>query len=464
MADELLTVAAFTKVVVANRGAVAARIIRALRVLGVPSVAVFSDADSDAPYLEEADEAHHIGESAPIASYLNQEVILDVVRRTSSDGIHPGYGFLAENAEFAREVTKNGVQWIGPSPRWIDLMGDKASARDFARARGLDVGAGSDVLSADPEQIVAAGLSVGFPVLVKPVGGGGGIGMLSAGSPDELLSAVERASSMAARGFANDQVYLERLLVRPRHIEYQMLGDEHGNVCHLFERDCSVQRRRQKIIEEAPAPGLDRSLTDSYAARLAGILENEGYDNIGTVETLVVDGQSQFLEMNTRLQVEHGVTEEVTGIDLVQAQIRLASGELLSEVVSETPRIRGHAIEARVYAEDPVSFYPSPGTLEVFEPPDGVRVETGLRQGQEVTPFYDPLLAKVIAHGQTREQAVNSLVAGLEGFNIRGVKHNLPALISILRSEEFAGGELHTELQRDVMAASASTKRGPSEE
>lgn len=451
--------ASFNKVVVANRGAVASRIIRALRSLGIASVAVFSDADAQAPYLAEADEAVHIGEGPPLASYLNQETMLRVIESTGADGVHPGYGFLAENADFAGAIQARGVRWIGPSPEWIRLMGNKTRARAFAESRGLPLAPGSSLVSTDPAEIVAAAHAVGFPVLVKPAGGGGGIGMLPAADPEELLDAVERASSMASRSFADGSVYLERLVREPRHVEYQILSDEHGDMCHLFERDCSVQRRRQKIIEEAPAPGLERSWVLDMADRFVKILREEGYNNIGTMETLVSGGDTHFLEMNTRLQVEHGVTEEVTGIDLVQAQIRLAAGDRLADVVPSSPEVDGHAVEARVYAEDPIRFFPSPGHLEVFDVPDGVRVETGFRQGMDVTPFYDPLLAKVIAHGPTRQQAIDSLVAALAGFTIRGVKNNIPALIAILRSKAFSDGALHTDLATEVVTAQKSEIR-----
>ena len=449
---------AFDKVVVANRGAVAARIIRALRALDIASVAVFSDADDTAPYLDEADEALRIGDAPSVASYLNHESILAVVENTGADGLHPGYGFLAENADFATSVQARGSTWIGPSPEWIRLMGNKTRARAYAMSKGWPVGPGSGLVSTDPAEIVAAANEIGFPVMVKPAGGGGGIGMFPAADSEALLEAVQRASSISARSFADGSVYLERLLFEPRHVEYQVLADKHGQMCHLFERDCSVQRRRQKIIEEAPAPGLDRGTVEEVADRFVRILRRDGYDNIGTVETLVADGESHFLEMNTRLQVEHGVTEEITGIDLVQSQIRLAAGERLSAVIPSKPEVSGHAIEARVYAEDPIRFLPSPGELELFELPEGIRVETGYRQGQEVTPFYDPLLAKVIAHGETRQQAIISLVAGLEGFVIRGVKHNIPALMAILQAETFMNGEVHTDLASEVGRAVKSAK------
>jgi acetyl-CoA carboxylase biotin carboxylase subunit len=449
---------AFNKVVVANRGAVAARVLRALNALGVPSVAVYSDADAHAPYLELAGETHHIGGAPARESYLNQDALVEVMRRSHADGLHPGYGFLSENHAFAARVEASGARFIGPSPRWIEAMGHKTRARELAARHGLPVGRGSEVLARDRDAMLKAAAAIGYPVLVKPAAGGGGIGMLPARNAEELVAAVERAASMAERGFANGEVYLERLIERPRHVEIQVLGDREGSVAHLYERDCSVQRRHQKIIEEAPGPAIDRGTAERLAARVAGTLADMGYDNIGTVEMLMgADGEFSFLEMNTRLQVEHGVTEEVTGVDLVAAQVRSAAGERLAAILPEKLSVTGHAIQARVYAEDPKRFFPSPGRLKLFRPPQdaGVRVETGYREGQDVTPHYDPLLAKVIAHAPTRAQAIDRLCEALQAFAIDGVKSNIPALTGILRSDEFRAGEVHTGLTGEVLARAA---------
>ena len=448
----------FAKVLVANRGAVAARVLRALDALGVPSVAVYSDADADAPYLETAGQAIRIGAAASRESYLDQAALLEAMRRSGADAVHPGYGFLSENADFARSVEQSGLCFIGPSAHWIESMGHKTRARAIAAEHGLPVSRGSQVLGADVAAITRAADEIGYPVLVKPAAGGGGIGMLPARSRAELLPAVERASSMAMRGFANGDVYLERLVERPRHIEFQLLGDRHGHLRHLFERDCSVQRRHQKIIEEAPAPGVDRAAVDALAASVAAVMGRLGYDNIGTVEMLrCEEGSFSFLEMNTRLQVEHGVTEEVTGIDLVIAQMRAAAGESLSAVLPQRIEAKGHAIQARVYAEDPTRFFPSPGPLRVFRPPrqGGVRIETGYREGQTVTPHYDPLLAKVIVHASTRAAAIDRLVEALESFAIEGVKHNIPALLAILRFDPFRQGRVHTGLVAEMLEAAS---------
>jgi len=446
----------FNKVLVANRGAVAARVMRALYELGVHTVAVYSEADARAPYLEMSSEAYAIGPAPARDSYLNQETLIDVLKRSGCDGLHPGYGFLAENAEFASRVNDVGARFIGPSPRWIDAMGHKTKARDLAREHGMPMAAGSGVLKIDdPEGVKAAARKIGYPVLVKPAGGGGGIGMLPAKDESELIAAVERSSSLAARGFGNAEVYLERLMERPRHVEFQVLGDTHGNACHLFERDCSVQRRHQKIIEESPAPNVPRSHAEGMANRIAEIMKNMGYDNIGTVEMLMGrDGEFNFLEMNTRLQVEHGVTEEVTGIDLVKAMVRCAAGDKLSDILPKDIRIDGHSIQARVYAEDPKNFFPSPGKLTVFRPPSdkAIRIETGYAEGRDVTPYYDPMIAKVIVKAQTRERAIDQLVDALNAFDIQGLKHNIPAVVAILKSNAFRDGEVHTGIVSEVLA------------
>jgi len=444
----------FSKVLVANRGAVAARVLRALNEMGIKSIAVYSEADAGAPYLEMAGETYAIGPAPARDSYLNQDLLLDVIRKSHADGLHPGYGFLAENAAFAQKVIDAGARFIGPSPKWIDAMGHKTRARELAAQHGMPMSQGSGVLPMDNDAILAAARAIGFPVLVKPAGGGGGIGMLPAKDESQLLEAVERSRSMASRGFGSTEVYLERLIERPRHVEFQVLGDAHGGAVHLFERDCSTQRRNQKVIEEAPGPALDRDKVDAVADQIAGIMQQMGYDNIGTVEMLMgADGSFSFLEMNTRLQVEHGVTEEVTGVDLVQAQIRSAAGEKLAAILPAQIQVKGHAIQARVYAEDPKNFFPSPGKLTVFRPPydPRVRIETGYAEGRDVTPHYDPMIAKVIVHSDTRESAIERLIEALEAFAIQGIKNNIPAVLAILRSEPFRAGLVHTGLIPEVL-------------
>lgn len=445
----------FNKVLVANRGAVAARVLRALKSLGIRTVAVYSEADAGLPYLSMADESYAIGAADARASYLNQDVLLEVIRRSGVDGVHPGYGFLSENAAFAERIINAGVGFIGPSPRWIAAMGHKTRARELMAAHGMPMGSSSALLNENEADTLAQASRIGFPVLVKPAGGGGGIGMLPARDEAELLKAVAQARSLAQRSFGSAELYLERLVERPRHVEFQILADRHGNVRHLFERDCSVQRRHQKVIEEAGAPRIPRAQLDVAAQNISGILGRLGYDVIGTVETLYDQaGGFQFLEMNTRLQVEHAVTEEVTGVDLVASQVRLAWGERLDQVLPQEVLLRGHAIEARIYAEDPVRFFPSPGTLKTLRLPkgEGIRVETGYAEGDQVTPHYDPMIAKVIARGDSRAEAIKRLEEGLSSTVVEGVKTNIPFVRQVLRSSEFSAGDVHTGLGADVLA------------
>lgn len=439
----------FNKVFVANRGAVAARVLRALAKLKIPSVVGYSEADAAAPYLALAGQAVCIGKSPPRQSYLNQEAILAAALSTGCDGLHPGYGFLAENAVFAQRLIDAGIRFIGPSPRLIASMGDKAEARLLAKKHGLPVAAGSEVLGANSDVNFEVARSIGYPVMVKPVSGGGGIGMIPVRQETDLLAAIERAHSLASRSFGNGDVYLERLMESPRHIEIQVLGDLHGNVCHIFERDCSIQRRSQKIIEESPAPGVAREKISILAEQVTAGLRQMGYDNIGTVELLMApDGAFTFLEMNTRLQVEHGVTEAVSGLDLVALQVQAAAGMKLSELLPPAVQLTGHAIEVRICAEDSQRFIPSPGRLEVFDLPHDyrVRIETGYTAGNEVTPFYDSLLAKIIVHRATREQAIADLMTALQQTVIRGVATNIEAILKTLRSAPFNQGLVHTSL------------------
>ena len=438
----------FGSILIANRGAVAARVIRACRLLGIRSVAIYSEADAGLPYLAQADEAHLVGPGPPRESYLDQDRVLRVARDRGLDAIHPGYGFLSENAAFARRAAAEGFVFIGPGADLIEAMGEKTKARAMMASRGMPVAAGSPALGDDPAEAAAAAAAIGYPVMVKPVGGGGGIGMLAANDAAGLHRAIELARSTVGRSFANPAIYLERLLERPRHIEFQVLGDRHGGLRHLFERDCSLQRRHQKVMEESPAPGLPADTLAAMADQVAGVLQSIGYDNIGTVEMLCArDGTFNFLEVNTRLQVEHAVTEMVTGVDLVAAMIRCAAGLPLSQVLPADIRRSGHAIEARVYAEDPKTFFPSPGPLTRFRPPaaaPGLRIETGYAEGCIVTPLYDPLLAKVIAHAPTRPQALDSLSDALQAFEIAGVRTNIPFLLRALAYPGLRDGDLDT--------------------
>ncbi len=445
----------FNKVLVANRGDAARRIIRALHALGIRSAVVYSEADAHMPYLGEADEAYCIGDSRAQLSYLNQELLLKVIKKSGADAVHPGYGFLSENASFASHVQDIGVRFIGPSPRWIEKMSNKSTAREIMQNYGMPISAGSGILGNDLEEIKKEGQRIGFPVLVKPAGGGGGIGMLPASNAEELIKIVNDTKSMAFRAFSDDEVYLEKYLQNPRHIEFQILGDSYGDVCHFFERDCSVQRRHQKLIEESPAVSIDRGEISALAAQVAHILKELKYDNIGTVEMLRGDeGAYSFLEMNTRLQVEHAVTEEITGVDLVKAQIRTAGGEPSSSILPSPIEHQGHAIEVRVCAEDPVNFYPSPGKLSAFKIPEGrgIRVETGYAEGTSVSPYYDPLVAKVISHADTRSETISQLVEALNNFEISGIKTNIPFLIGMLSSEAYISGEINTGFVKNYLS------------
>jgi len=435
------------RVVVANRGAAAARIIRALKLLDIESIAIHSEADRELPYLSEASEAHCVGAAAASASYLNQDAILSVLTNTGADGLHPGYGFLSENADFAQRVEDAGACFIGPSPRWIRALGNKAAARSLMREHGLPMGGSTEILPFDdPARLTRAAKELGYPVLIKPAGGGGGIGMIPVASEEQLFESWQRAHSLAHKAFGNADLYLERFIRSPRHIEFQFLADRHGKVWSLFERDCSTQRRYQKVIEEAPAPAIERALVDRMARQLEEILGRIGYDVIGTVETLYTPETGfSFLEINTRLQVEHAVTESITGVDIVAAQIRLAAGEPLAEVLPEPPGVSGHAIEARIYAEDPVKFIPSPGELRVFAPPsadNGIRVETGYAQGNRVSIHYDPMVAKVIAHAPNRDAAISKLIDAMRAFKIEGIKTNIPFVLNVLQSDRFAQGRM----------------------
>ncbi len=432
----------FEKVLVANRGAVAARVIRALGALGLRAVAVYSEADADAPYLDEADEAHLIGPAPPKESYLNQDAILKVLAHSGADAVHPGYGFLAENPNFALRVEGEGAVFIGPSAKFIEEMGHKTSARDLVGRHGMSVMRGSEVLPADPEKVVVEARRIGFPVLIKPAAGGGGIGMIVARDRDELLAALERARSMAHRSFANDEIYLEKLLERPRHIEFQVLGDRTGVVRHLFERDCSIQRRHQKVIEEAPSPALNPAQRAAIGQRVVEAVGKLNYRGAGTIEFLYEDGDFHFIEMNTRLQVEHPISEMISGVDLVREQIRIAAGEPLSLSQSDIV-LSGHAMECRVVAENPETFAPSPGKVTDYHAPGGlgVRVDSALYSGYAVPPHYDSLVSKLIVHADSREDCIMRLRRALDEYVIGGIETTIPLHQRLLLEQDFRNGD-----------------------
>ena len=401
----------FDSVLIANRGEIARRIIRTARRMGVKAIAVYSDADSELPYVREADEAVYIGASAPAQSYLDSVLLLDVARTTGVAAIHPGYGFLAESPGFATAVIAAGLTWIGPAPEAIEQMGDKIRARNLMAAAGVPVAPGSSAPVADADAAVAEASRIGYPVMVKAAAGGGGIGMSAAADEGALRSAFDTARSRAERFFGSPDILLERYLPRARHVEVQILGLADGRLLALGERDCSVQRRHQKVAEETPSPGVSPALRSRMLAAAVRAGEAVGYRGAGTVECLVdvETGSFVFLEMNTRLQVEHPVTELVTGIDLVEQQFLIAAGEPVSFDADSPVAASGHAIELRVYAEDPKRFLPSPGAITAWSEPSGpgVRVDAGYAAGSTVTLFYDPLLAKLCVHGATREQALD---------------------------------------------------------
>jgi len=436
-------------VLVANRGEIARRVIRTARRMGIRAVAVYSDADVDLPYVREADEAVHIGPAPPARSYLDAAAILGAARKTGATAVHPGYGFLAENAEFARQVGAAGLIWVGPDPAAIEQMGDKIRARNLMERAGVPVAPGSREPVSDVTAALAEADRIGYPVMVKAAAGGGGIGMGVARDQAGLQAAFETARSRAERFFGSPEILLERYVERANHVEVQILGLADGRVLALGERDCSVQRRHQKVAEESPAPGVSAELRQRMlaAAVLAG--QAVGYRGAGTVECLVdADaGSFVFLEMNTRLQVEHPVTELVTGIDLVEQQFLIAAGEPPS-FDTETVRSSGHALELRVYAEDPVRFLPRPGTITEWEEPagEGVRVDAGYQAGNTVTPFYDPLLAKLCVHGADRDQALARARLAVAAFRIAGPKTNLPFHADLLASREFTSGSYDTSL------------------
>ena len=451
----------FQKVLIANRGEIALRVIRACKELGIATVAVFSEADRECLHVRFADDDVCIGRPPSRDSYLNIPRIIAAAEITGADAIHPGYGFLAENAEFAEIVRTSGITFIGPTPDQIREMGDKAAARK--RAQELKVptvpGSPGPVESVDDALPIAE--RIGFPVIIKAAAGGGGKGMRVATDSDAFTQAFNLARQEALAAFGSDQVYIEKYLARPRHIEIQIMGDQHGKVMHLCERDCSIQRRHQKLVEEAPSPALTQELRDEIGGAAVRLAQSIGYVGAGTIEFLLdEDGSFYFMEMNTRIQVEHPVTEMCTNFDLVKEQIRVAAGEPLSLVLHGN-RLRGHAIECRVNAEDPGrNFQPSPGLITAFHPPGGpgVRVDTHIYAGYTVPPYYDSLLAKVIVHGNDRDEAIARMRQALDSFIIEGVTTTIPFLGRVMHHPDFVSGKVDTKfLEREPQLLTAST-------
>jgi acetyl-CoA carboxylase, biotin carboxylase subunit len=452
----------FKKVLIANRGEIAVRVVRACREMGIASAAIYSDADRAALHVSKADEAYPVGPAAARESYLNVAKIIDVAKRCGAEAIHPGYGFLSENAQFARACAGAGIKFIGPPPSAMELMGSKTRARTAMHAAGVPMVPGSarGLSLAEAEEMAA---KVGFPVMIKAAAGGGGKGMRLVKAPAELKSSFETAQSEAQRAFNDGEIYLEKFIEDPRHIEIQVLADEHGNVVYLGERECSVQRRHQKVIEEAPSAVVDQDMRQRMGAVAVQAARSAGYTNAGTIEFLV-DAQRNFyfLEMNTRLQVEHPVTELVTGLDLVQLQFRIASGEKLP-FRQEDIGLRGHAIECRIYAEDPENnFFPSPGKITRLLRPSGpgVREDSGVYQGWTVPLDYDPMLSKLIVHAADRGAAIARMRRALDEYFVGGIKTNLPLFRRILDHPDFVAGRIDTGFLDRLLATPATAVSG----
>ncbi len=430
------------KVLIANRGEIALRIMRCCRDMGIGTVAVYSTADRELKHVRLADEAVCIGPPASADSYLNIPALISAAEITDADAIHPGYGFLSENADFAERVESSGFTFIGPGPEVIRLMGDKVSAIREMRAAGVPCVPGSDgPLGDDPQVNLQLANKIGYPIIIKAAGGGGGRGMRVVRNDEELADSIVLTKTEAAAAFNNDVVYMEKFLETPRHVEFQVLADCHGDAIHLGERDCSMQRRHQKVVEEAPAPGITPEQRDYMGARCVEACKRLGYRGAGTFEFLYENGNFYFIEMNTRVQVEHPVTEMITGIDIVKEQLKIAAGQPLT-YRQDHININGHAFECRINAEDPDTFMPSPGLIEQFHPPGGlgVRVDSHIYNGYRVPPYYDSMIGKLIVHGNSRESAVARMRGALSEAFIVGIKTNIPLLATILDDANFAAG------------------------
>ncbi|MDF3009287.1 MAG: accC [Burkholderiales bacterium] len=451
----------FEKILIANRGEIALRIQRACREMGIRTVVVHSEADTEAKYVKLADESVCIGPPPAAASYLNIPSIISAAEVTDAEAIHPGYGFLSENADFAEKVERSGFVFIGPRPENIRLMGDKVSAKQAMTKAGVPTVPGSEgALPEDPKEVVRIARKVGYPVIIKAAGGGGGRGMRVVHTEAALPNAVNMTRSEAQAAFANPVVYLERYLEQPRHIEVQILADAHKNAVHLGERDCSMQRRHQKVLEEAPAPDLAPKLRERIGERCVDACRKIGYRGAGTFEFLFEDGEFYFIEMNTRIQVEHPVTEMITGVDLVQEQIRVAAGEKL-RFRQKDIQFRGHAIECRINAEDPYRFTPSPGRITSYHPPGGpgIRVDSHVYQGYSVPPNYDSMVGKVIAYGATREQALARMRIALSEMVVEGIQTNIPLHRELLNDTRFLRGGVSIHYLEQKLAQDSSKKK-----
>jgi acetyl-CoA carboxylase biotin carboxylase subunit len=436
----------FRKILIANRGEIALRVLCACKELGIQTVAVYSEADRNSLHVRFADEAVCIGPARSSDSYLNIPHVISAAEITNVDAIHPGYGFLSENANFAEVCEASHITFIGPPPEVIRLMGEKDRARQEMAAAGVPIIPGSAGVMQDEESARKIALEIGYPVIIKASEGGGGRGMRVVREPRELSAAFQTASSEALQAFGSPNVYLEKLIERPRHIEFQVIGDRHGNVMHLRERECTIQRRHQKVLEESPSPALDHETRERIGAQVVAALKKVGYSSAGTVEFLRdSDGSLYFIEMNARIQVEHPVTEMISGVDLVKSQIRLAAGDKLQDVVGDV-EFSGHAIECRINAEDPETFTPSAGRITAFSVPGGpgIRVDTAGHADAVVPPYYDSLVAKLIAHGRDREEAIARMRRALDQFIVEGIKTSIPLHRRILSEADFVSGEFDT--------------------
>ncbi|MBA5628202.1 acetyl-CoA carboxylase biotin carboxylase subunit [Moheibacter lacus] len=435
------------KILVANRGEIALRVMKTAKKMGIQTVAVYSTADREAPHVKFADEAVLIGEAPSNQSYLLGDKIIEVAKELKVDGIHPGYGFLSENAEFAEKAEENGITFIGPRSKAIHIMGSKLAAKEAVKAYDIPMVPGLDEAITDVQKAKEVAKEIGFPILIKASAGGGGKGMRIVEKEEEFESQMERATSEALSAFGDGSVFIEKYVGSPRHIEIQVMADTHGNIVHLFERECSIQRRHQKVIEEAPSSVLTPEIRQAMGEAAVKVAESCDYVGAGTVEFLLDENKNfYFLEMNTRLQVEHPVTEMITGMDLVELQIRVARGEVLP-IKQEDLQIKGHAMELRVYAEDPLdNFLPSVGNLEVYELPEGegIRVDNGIDEGMDVPIYYDPMLAKLITYGKTREEAIYIMLKAIEDYKIKGIQTTLPFGKYVFEHEAFLSGDFDT--------------------
>ncbi|MFK7965382.1 MAG: acetyl-CoA carboxylase biotin carboxylase subunit [Burkholderiaceae bacterium] len=444
----------FDKILIANRGEIALRIQRACREMGIKTVVVHSQADTEAKYVKLADESVCIGPPVSRDSYLHIPAIISAAEVTDSAAIHPGYGFLSENADFAERVERSGFVFVGPRPDNIRLMGDKVSAKDAMKAAKVPVVPGSEgALSNDPQEVIRIARNVGYPVIIKAAGGGGGRGMRVVHNEAALTNAVSMTKSEAESAFGNAAVYMEKFLQNPRHVEIQVLADEHGSVVYLGERDCSMQRRHQKVVEEGPAPGIARKLIDKIGERCADACRRIGYRGAGTFEFLFEDNEFYFIEMNTRVQVEHPVTELITGIDIVQQQILIANGQKLT-MRQRDVQIKGHAIECRINAEDPFKFTPSPGRISAWHPPGGpgIRVDSHAYDGYVVPPYYDSMIGKLLAYGDTREQAIARMKIALSEMAVEGITTNLDLHRDLMNDPGFAIGGTSIHYLEEMLA------------